>query len=81
MAENYDRELTAANIFAIQSEVAGAIAAAFRATLTAGERARVNAIPTQNLEAWEAYQLGKATDARRTSEALAEAEGIFPRGS
>jgi TolB-like protein/Tfp pilus assembly protein PilF len=76
-AENYDRELTAANIFAIQSEVATAIAAALKATLTAGEKARVAAIPTQNLEAWEAYQLGKQRMAKRTSESLAEAEKFF----
>jgi TolB-like protein len=76
-AENYDRELTAANIFAIQSEVATAIAAALKATLTADEKTRLNATPTQNLEAWEAYQLGKQRMARRTSEALAEAEGFF----
>ena len=76
-AENYDRELTAANIFAIQSEVATAIAAALKATLTAGEKARVDAVPTQNLEAWEAYQLGKQRMAKRTSAALAEAERFF----
>jgi tetratricopeptide (TPR) repeat protein len=76
-AENYDRELTAANIFAIQSEVATAIAAALKATLTADEQARVDAIPTQNLEAWEAYQIGKQRMARRTSAALAEAERLF----
>ena len=33
-AESYDRELTAANIFAIQSEVAAAIAGALKAALT-----------------------------------------------
>ena len=76
-AENYDRELTAANIFAIQSEVATAIAAALKATLTTGEKARVAAIPTQNIDAWEAYQLGKQRMAKRTSEALAEAEKFF----
>ena len=51
-AESYARALTAANIFAIQREVAAAIAGALKATLTAGEKARVNAVPTQNLEAW-----------------------------
>ena len=40
-AENYDRELTAANIFAIQSEVAVAIAGALKADTDAGEKARV----------------------------------------
>jgi len=76
-AENYDRELSAANIFAIQSEVATAIAGALKATLSAGERARVNAIPTECLEAWEAYQLGRQRLSRRTSAALVEAEGFF----
>ena len=76
-AESYDRELSAANIFAIQSEVATAIAGALKASLTAGEQARVNAIPTQSLEAWQAYQLGKQRMARRTSAALTDAEKFF----
>jgi TolB-like protein/Tfp pilus assembly protein PilF len=76
-AESYDRELTAANIFAIQSEVAAAIAGALKATLTAGETARVNAVPTQNLEAWENYQLGRHRLAKRTSTGFAEAERYF----
>jgi len=80
-AETYDRELTAANIFAIQSEVAAAIAGALRAALTEGEKARVDALPTQNLEAWEAYQLGKQRMARRTSEDLAAAEQYFRKAT
>jgi TolB-like protein/Flp pilus assembly protein TadD len=78
-AETYDRELTAANIFAIQSEVAAAIAAALKAKLTAGEKARLGAPSTQKLEAWEAYQLGRQRLAKRTSESLAEAERYFQR--
>jgi len=78
-AENYDRELTAANIFAIQSEVAAAIAGALKATLTAGERVRVNAVPTQNIEAWENYQLGRQRLAKRTSTGLTEAERYFQK--
>jgi tetratricopeptide (TPR) repeat protein len=76
-AESYDRELTAANIFAIQSEVAAAIAGALKATLTAGEKARVNAVPTRNLEAWESYQLGRQRLAKRTSSGFTEAERYF----
>jgi len=76
-AETYDRELTAENIFAIQSEVAAAIAGALRAELTVGEKARVDAVPTQSIEAWESYQLGKQRMARRSSDALAEAEEFF----
>ena len=76
-AETYDRELTAENIFAIQTELAAAIADALNAALTPAERVRVKAVPTRNLEAWEAYQLGKQRMAKRTSEALAEAEKFF----
>jgi TolB-like protein/Flp pilus assembly protein TadD len=76
-AETFDRELTAENVFAIQSEVAAAIAGALRAELTAGEKARVDAVPTQSIEAWESYQLGKQRMARRSSESLAEAEQFF----
>ena len=78
-AESYDRELTAANIFSIQSEVAAAIAGALKATLTAGEKARVDAVPTQNLEAWENYQLGRQRLAKRTVTGLSEAERYFQR--
>jgi TolB-like protein/Tfp pilus assembly protein PilF len=78
-AESYDRELTAANIFAIQSEVAAAIAGALKATLTAGEKSRIDALPTQNLEAWEYYQLGRQRIAKLTSESVVEAEAFFQK--
>ena len=76
-AESYDRELTAANIFAIQSEVATSIASALETTMTAAEKARVNIVPTRNLAAWEAFQLGRQRMARRTAETLADAERFF----
>ncbi|MGB7904226.1 MAG: tetratricopeptide repeat protein [Steroidobacteraceae bacterium] len=78
-AESYDRELTAANIFAIQSEVATSIASALQTTLTAAEKARVNIVPTRNLAAWEAFQLGRQRMARRTADTLADAEQFFQR--
>ena len=76
-AETYDRELTAENIFAIQTELAAAIAGALKAALTPAEKARASAVPTRNLEAWEAYQLGKQRVAKRTSGGLIEAEKFF----
>jgi TolB-like protein/Flp pilus assembly protein TadD len=76
-AERYDRQLTAANVFAIQSEVATAIASALEAALTPREQSRVNAIPTQSLEAWTAYQRGRQRMAKRTSANLAQAEQSF----
>jgi TolB-like protein/Tfp pilus assembly protein PilF len=78
-AENYDRELTAANIFAIQSEVATAIAAALKANLTPAEASRVNSVPTRNLDAWEAYQLGKQRMAKRTTAGLRDAAAFFQK--
>jgi TolB-like protein/Tfp pilus assembly protein PilF len=76
-AESYDRELDAANIFAIQSELAAAIAGVLKTTLTPAEQARANQLPTRSLEAWEAYQRGKQRLAKRTSAALIEAERHF----
>jgi len=78
-AESYDRKLTAANIFAIQSEVAATIAGALKTTLTLAERKSIDVVPTQSLDAWEAYQLGKQRMAHRTSAGLAEAEKFFQK--
>jgi TolB-like protein/Flp pilus assembly protein TadD len=78
-AETYDRDLTTTDIFAIQSELAAAIAGALRATLTREERGRIDAVPTRSLAAWEAYQLGRQRVARRDSASLDEAEKHFRR--
>jgi TolB-like protein/Tfp pilus assembly protein PilF len=75
--EIYDRELTTANIFAIQSEIATAIANALRATLSPEEQERIAAVPTENLAAYEAYMLGKQRMAKFTDEALVEAVDYF----
>ena len=45
--------------------------------MTPAEQARATAVPTQNLQAWEAYQLGKQRMAKRTSADLADAERFF----
>jgi TolB-like protein/DNA-binding winged helix-turn-helix (wHTH) protein/Tfp pilus assembly protein PilF len=76
-AETYDRELTAANIFSIQSDVAKTVADALRATLSPEEQDRLATVPTENLAAYEAYLLGKQRFARMTSVALAEAVDYF----
>lgn len=78
-AATYDRELTAANIFAIQTEIASAIATSLRAALGPGDQERMARRTTEQLEAWEAYQLGRQQLSRRTSESLAEAESFFRR--
>jgi TolB-like protein/Tfp pilus assembly protein PilF len=76
-SEIYDRQLSAANIFTIQSEIATAIAKALQAALSPEEQDRLQAVPTENLAALEAYFHGKQRMAKRTSGALAEAVEYF----
>jgi tetratricopeptide (TPR) repeat protein len=58
-AESYDRELTAENIFTIQSEIAQAIAQALQAVLTPEEQSRVAAVPTSNFASYEEFLRGR----------------------
>jgi len=78
-AETYDRQLSASNIFAIQSEIARSIAEALRATLTAGEQQRLAAVPTRNLEALDSYFLGKQLLEERTLRSLQAAVAYFEK--
>ena len=59
-AEIYDRELTADSLFAIQSEISQAIAAALHAALTPSEKLGLERVPTENLAAYNAYLAGRA---------------------
>jgi len=52
-AKVYDRELTAENIFAIQTEIARAIASALEARLSPREQALLATAPTSNLQAYD----------------------------
>ena len=54
-AETFDREMTVENIFDIQSEITQQITLAVRGELNEEERANLARIPTNNLEAYEAY--------------------------
>ncbi|HEY5656928.1 MAG TPA: tetratricopeptide repeat protein, partial [Myxococcota bacterium] len=78
-AETYDRELTATNIFSIQGNVARAVADALRATLSPRELEQLARVPTESLDAYEAYLLAKQRMERRTSDALAQAADGFRR--
>jgi len=76
-AEIYDRELTAENLFRIQSEVSQAIATALQATLSPEEAERINALPTTNLQAYEAYLRGRQRWEARTADSTAQAVELF----
>ncbi|PYL76585.1 MAG: protein kinase, partial [Verrucomicrobia bacterium] len=56
-AETYDKKLI--DIFAVETEIAKAVAARLSATLTNGEERVVSAKPTNNPEAHEAYLRGR----------------------
>lgn len=57
-ADTYDRELTAANLFDIQSDLAYAIAAQLQTALSDSDQALIDEVPTQNIEAYNAYLRG-----------------------
>lgn len=54
-AETYDHELTAANVFAIRTDLAKNIAAALQTTLTPDVEERIAGRPTESLEAYDLY--------------------------
>jgi len=71
----YDRELT--DIFAIQTEIATAIADEVRGNLSLEEIGRLAVRPTENSEAYRAYLLGKHRLADKTLQAAVAAIGYF----
>jgi TolB-like protein/Flp pilus assembly protein TadD len=64
-ADTLDRKLT--DVFAVESEVAKAIAEALQAKLTGGEQRALAIKPTNNPEAYDAYLRGLALEARMTT--------------
>jgi serine/threonine-protein kinase len=57
--EQYDRHLTAINLFEIQDDVARRVAESLAAQLSPEERRRIESQPTDNLAAYELYMLGR----------------------
>ncbi|MGB5336582.1 MAG: tetratricopeptide repeat protein [Woeseiaceae bacterium] len=79
-AETYDRTLTTANVFDVQSEITRQIATALQAALTPAEQVSLDSRPTDSLAAYEAYLNAKLLLEQRTergddvvSEAIAAA--------
>jgi len=76
-AEIYDRELTARNLFAIQSEISKAIARALQATLTPDEEQVLDQVPTENLAAYDAYVMARVKLDSMASEDMQQAVSQF----
>ena len=75
--DSYDRELTAADIFELQTEIARQIAQTLRARLSPEDRQRMAQAPTEDLQAYELYWRGRELAQRLTRADLEEARVLF----
>ncbi|MCH7834520.1 MAG: hypothetical protein IH911_05525 [Proteobacteria bacterium] len=76
-ANTYDREMTMANVFKIQSEISAQIANSLRAALTPEEQTRLASVPTTSLEAYTLYAAGRNNLTQRRFESLQLARQQF----
>ncbi len=76
-ADNFDRALTAANVFSIQTEIAQRIVQALQATLSPEEESRLVRAPTEDLAAYEATLRGREAYRLYTDAANDEAIRLF----
>ena len=76
-ANTYDRQLSAANLFAIQSEISEAIARALQATFTDEEQLRLANIPTDSLAAYNLYTQGRDNLYKRRLDTMLKAREQF----
>jgi TolB-like protein/Tfp pilus assembly protein PilF len=78
-SDTYERDLTARNLFAIQTDIAGEISVALDSVLTASNREQLARVPTENLDAYYAYHLARQRMINRTVESLEQAMDLFRR--
>jgi TolB-like protein/Flp pilus assembly protein TadD len=65
------------DVFRLQADVARQVAEALRGSLGGGEQAAIRRAPTQDLEAYRLYVLGRAEWNRRSPEALEKSVNYF----
>jgi len=78
-ADTFNGKLNAADVFGIQAEISTAIADALEARLSPIEQARLDAVPTENFAALEAYFAGKHLLEERVAESLIQSIEMFKR--
>jgi len=76
-AETFDRKLSTASLFAIQSGIARAIAVALNAELSNADKRVLDSVPTANLAAYDAYLQGRQSLLGRSTEAYKSAMSFF----
>ena len=76
-ATTYDRELTAENVFDVQSDIARTIADELHVQLSANDDTVLNAVPTDNMEALQRYMLGRQLIERGNFKSIEQAARYF----
>ena len=78
-AETIDRDLTVADVFAIQSELAQKIAASLEAVLSPQEKKLLTRRPTENLAAYDAFLKGRelANNSQNDKAGLQKQEDLY----
>ena len=76
-SDSWERELTAANVFAIQDEITADIAGALTRQLRPGAASAFQARRTEDLAAYDLYLLGRHRWATRDAAAIREAIGYY----
>jgi len=76
-SQEYDRAFSLESLLDVQSEIAQQVASELRAVLTPDERSRIQAKPTDDLEAYRAYLSGRYLWGQRTPEGLRRAITLF----
>lgn len=74
-SETYDRDLE--DVFAVQSDVALNIAKALEASLTPGEKRRIQSKPTEDVAAYDLYLMGRHHLNKRNDESIRKAISYF----
>ena len=79
-SNQFDRELTMANLFDIRKEIALSVTEELRAVVSPEEEARVvGRMPTENMMAWQLYLRGRQLFDRRTKEDLERSLQLYRR--
>lgn len=76
-AESFEKDLTTANLFEVQSDITMSIARELQIVMTPAEEERLATLPTQNLAAYDAFLKGKQAMSERTVASLTSARDYF----
>ncbi len=80
-ATTYDRELTASNVFDVQSSIARTIANELHVQLSSSDDSLLSAVPTNNTAALQLYMLGRQHHNRSSWESLKQAQAYFSQAA